>query len=292
MLNSTSAQAQTSNTIYGCYDNKKGDLRRVSSPAACDPKKETALTWNTQGPKGDKGDTGAQGVPGPQGVKGDTGAQGAQGAQGIPGPQGDKGETGAQGAQGSPGDTGEKGDTGAQGVQGVQGPPGEKGDKGDKGDQGEQGLQGLQGVQGDPGPAGQSDYTFIGSIDLTGIEQSSSPWWAAPSGVSQLKLHSEKQKVLMYMPPGNLIVKEFRVALFDSRGASPSPGPILFGLVFVSDVGLTVSNALCTISAGATECFASQVAIPPDHKVAIIAASTASGFAPRSAVFRWTAGQP
>lgn len=53
-----------------------------------------------QGPKGDKGDTGEQGIQGP---KGDTGAQGPQGEQG---PKGDTGEQGPQGIQGPKGDTG------------------------------------------------------------------------------------------------------------------------------------------------------------------------------------------
>ena len=53
--------------------------------------------------KGDKGDTGAQGIQGEKGDKGDTGAQGIQGEKG------DKGDTGAQGIQGEKGD---KGDTG------------------------------------------------------------------------------------------------------------------------------------------------------------------------------------
>lgn len=86
-----------------------------------------------QGPKGDKGDTGAQGSQGPKGDKGDTGAQGSQG---LKGDKGDKGDTGAQGLQGLKGDKGDKGDTGAQG------PQGPKGDKGDKGDVGATGPAG------------------------------------------------------------------------------------------------------------------------------------------------------
>ena len=46
---------------------------------------ENPVAVNIKGPKGDKGDTGAQG---PKGDKGDTGTQG---------PKGDKGDTGAQG---------------------------------------------------------------------------------------------------------------------------------------------------------------------------------------------------
>lgn len=68
--------------------------------------------------KGDKGDTGEQGIQGLKGEKGDTGEQGIQGLKG------DKGDTGEQGIQGEKGDKGDKGDTGEQGIQG---------DKGDKG---------------------------------------------------------------------------------------------------------------------------------------------------------------
>lgn len=50
-----------------------------------------ALTWirkgNLKGPKGDKGDRGAQGP------KGDPGQTGSQGPQGIRGPKGDPGPT-------------------------------------------------------------------------------------------------------------------------------------------------------------------------------------------------------
>lgn len=46
------------------------------------------------GPKGDKGDTGAQGIQGPKGDKGDTGPQGLRGE---PGPQGPRGAPGADG---------------------------------------------------------------------------------------------------------------------------------------------------------------------------------------------------
>jgi len=87
-----------------------------------------------------------------QGPKGETGAAGPQGLQGP------KGETGAAGPQGLQGIPGQAGVSGAQGLQGI------KGDKGDKGDQGIQGLQGLKGDVGAPGlngaqgPAG-SDAT-------------------------------------------------------------------------------------------------------------------------------------
>ena len=53
-----------------------------------------------KGVKGDKGDTGAQGIQGAKGDKGDTGAQGIQGEKG------EKGDTGAQGVQGEKGENG------------------------------------------------------------------------------------------------------------------------------------------------------------------------------------------
>ncbi|MCG4452162.1 collagen-like protein [Pseudomonas sp. MMS21-TM103] len=58
------------------------------------------------GTKGEKGDTGEQGI---QGEKGDTGEQGIQGIQGK---KGDTGEQGIQGIQGEKGDTGPEGPTG------------------------------------------------------------------------------------------------------------------------------------------------------------------------------------
>ena len=54
--------------------------------------------------KGEKGDTGEQGIQGERGLKGDTGERGPQGIQG---PRGEKGE---QGIRGPKGDKGEKGD--------------------------------------------------------------------------------------------------------------------------------------------------------------------------------------
>ena len=113
-----------------------------------------------KGPKGDKGDTGAQG---PKGDKGDTGAQGSKGDKGdtgAQGPKGDKGDTGAQGSKGDKGDTGaqgpkgDKGDTGAQGPKGDKGDTGAQGSKGDKGDTGAQGPAGKDGKDGKDGGVG------------------------------------------------------------------------------------------------------------------------------------------
>ena len=71
-----------------------------------------------------------------KGEKGDTGSQGVKGDTGDTGPQGVKGDTGATGATGSKGDKGDTGETGAQGIQGVKGDTGSQGAKGDKGDTG------------------------------------------------------------------------------------------------------------------------------------------------------------
>ncbi len=101
-----------------------GEIRHVAignTPLRDCKKNEVQITWNAQGPpgeKGDKGDTGAQGVQGEQGLQGDQGIQGIQGESGAKGDKGDRGDTGEQGPQG------EQGPPGAQGVQGEQGPPG------------------------------------------------------------------------------------------------------------------------------------------------------------------------
>jgi len=66
----------------------------------------------------------------PKGETGETGAQGPQGEQGIQGPQGPKGDTGSEGPQGPRGLQGPKGDTGPQGIQGPVGPEGPQGERG------------------------------------------------------------------------------------------------------------------------------------------------------------------
>ena len=105
-------------------------------------------------------------VKGPKGPKGDTGAQGPQGEKGDIGPQGPKGEKGDTGSQGPKGDAftfedftteqlaslkGPKGDKGDIGSQGPQGPKGDTGPAGPQGEKGDTGPQGPQGEKGDPG---------------------------------------------------------------------------------------------------------------------------------------------
>jgi Collagen triple helix repeat (20 copies) len=145
------AAQDSPNTIYGCHDTKTGVLRIVASDSLCTAK-ETRISWNEVGPKGDIGATG------PQGPKGDPGAQGPAGEKGeigATGSAGEKGETGATGPQGEPGLKGDKGDTGETGATGPKGDKGEIGPMGPQGPQGEQGLKGEDGAQGPQGPQGE-----------------------------------------------------------------------------------------------------------------------------------------
>lgn len=92
-----------------------------------------------QGAKGDKGDTGAQGEKGDKGDKGDTGAQGAKGDKGEPGEPGAKGDAGIDGGYYTPSVdsagnlswSASKSDMPAAAGTNIRGPQGEKGDKGD-----------------------------------------------------------------------------------------------------------------------------------------------------------------
>lgn len=147
-----------------------------------------------QGPKGDTGEQGIQGIPGIKGDKGD------QGIQGVQGPKGDKGETGAKGDTGLKGDKGEQGPKGEPGEDGTSvkilgkvnneselpqegnnigdayiiglniwvfsknnswinvgefvGPKGDTGEQGLKGDKGDKGEKGDTGLKGDKGDTG------------------------------------------------------------------------------------------------------------------------------------------
>ena len=81
--------------IHGCYNtgsNPSGQLRLIdpATGAKCS-KNEYALSFNQQGPKGDRGEVG------PQGPKGDTGATGPQGPTGATGPIGPSGPQGPAG---------------------------------------------------------------------------------------------------------------------------------------------------------------------------------------------------
>lgn len=152
-----------------------------------------------QGPKGDKGEQGPQGIPG---AKGDTGTQGPRGIQGEQGPiglMGPQGVIGPNGATFTPTVSNEgviswnndkglanpvsiniKGPKGDQGIQGPQGPKGEQGLigpqgihgiqglKGEKGDTGLMGPQGAKGDKGDTGTQGTNGFTWRPTVDVNG----------------------------------------------------------------------------------------------------------------------------
>jgi len=150
-------------TIHACVKKNDGRLRIVGPASAC-RKKERALDWNTQGPKGDAGAPGPAGPAGPAGAKGDTGAQGPAGA---------KGETGAQGSAGPKGEVGAQGPTGPAGATGPAGPAGPAGPKGDTGPQGPKGAAGagvtsLESLDGIPCHAGGQAGTVSLSYDTSG----------------------------------------------------------------------------------------------------------------------------
>lgn len=79
---------------------------------------ETYVKGHKEELKGEKGDTGPQGIQGP---KGDVGPQGKQGIQGPIGPQGEQGIQGIQGEKGVDGKNGKDGTNGKDGINGTNG---------------------------------------------------------------------------------------------------------------------------------------------------------------------------
>ena len=72
--------------IHGCYANLTGQLRVIDAEAGAKcARRETALAFNQQGPKGDTGLRGLQGELGPRGLQGETGPRGLQGEPGKDG---------------------------------------------------------------------------------------------------------------------------------------------------------------------------------------------------------------
>lgn len=137
----TMASSAFAQTIHGCYNNRTGALRRISSGHCRHD--ETALNWNEQGAEG------ATGAAGMQGVRGATGEAGINGATGL------NGVTGAAGQKGATGATGSAGPAGLQGVTGAAGPTGAKGATGPSGTAGTNGATGPTGpAAGNTGPAG------------------------------------------------------------------------------------------------------------------------------------------
>jgi hypothetical protein len=88
--------------INACVKKGSGQVRVVRPGAAC-RRSESPLSWNAQGPAGQRG------------AAGPTGATGATGPSGPAGPAGPKGDPGARGATGA---AGPKGDTGPPGPPG------------------------------------------------------------------------------------------------------------------------------------------------------------------------------
>ncbi len=98
-----SSASTSPSTIFACVAQGSGAVRIVPAGTVCkaggdngdeqksneqkgngdDGKKETLISWNTQGPQGPAGPAGPVGPAGPQGPKGDTGATGPKGP-GLP----------------------------------------------------------------------------------------------------------------------------------------------------------------------------------------------------------------
>lgn len=71
----SAAGEATPTIIYACKHPSGGWLRQVAGPAQC-RRRETPVSWNIEGQKGDPGDPGAPGAPGPKGDQGDKGDPG------------------------------------------------------------------------------------------------------------------------------------------------------------------------------------------------------------------------
>jgi hypothetical protein len=102
--------------IYACVK-KGGALRVVAATMKC-KSKETALSWNKEGPPGERGSAGEKGAAG------ERGSAGAKGDAGERGSAGEKGGTGERGPAGEKGATGERGPAGEKGATGERGPSG------------------------------------------------------------------------------------------------------------------------------------------------------------------------
>ena len=122
-----------------------------------------------QGPGGESGAEGKQGIQGEDGSpgkQGEKGGKGETGAQGQPGPKGDPAETGYQGPKGEKGDIGHLGPRGLKGDDGPQGAQGPQGEKGETGRTGRQGEDGEDGRSGRPGADGQTEVTIFSATLL------------------------------------------------------------------------------------------------------------------------------
>jgi hypothetical protein len=149
-----------SNVYQGCLRAGNGDLYHVmlnpSSPPSCNPR-DTLVSWNQTGPKGDTG---------PQGPKGDTGAIGPPGVNGDAGATGQPGADGKTVLNGTGAPTADQGsvgdfyiDTSASAIYGPKtdggwgNPTSLVGPKGDKGDPGQPGADGKTVLNGAGAPS-------------------------------------------------------------------------------------------------------------------------------------------
>lgn len=91
------------NTVHACRANLGGATRIITSGdcLVVGGLLETPLHWNTTGPAGPQGPTGATGPIGPNGNTGANGPAGPTGASGPAGPMGPVGATGPAGPAGS-----------------------------------------------------------------------------------------------------------------------------------------------------------------------------------------------
>jgi hypothetical protein len=124
-LNTPSVAEETSQgEVLSVCINKKTGVIRAANKCSRDERKTVLGGVGPQGPKGDVGPQGIQGIAGPQGPKGDVGPQGIQGVQGSVGPTGPQGPKGDAGPQGVQGATGPQGPQGERGFTGATGPMG------------------------------------------------------------------------------------------------------------------------------------------------------------------------
>jgi Collagen triple helix repeat (20 copies) len=99
------ASATTSESpIYACVK-KNGTLRVTAAATKCKAH-ETALSWNKEGPAGERGPAGEKGNAGERGITGERGPTGEQGKEGQAGPRGPEGPLGPKGEKGDKGEPG------------------------------------------------------------------------------------------------------------------------------------------------------------------------------------------
>ncbi len=90
------AYSEAAGTTISVCVQKDGDMRMIGigfSNSAC-KNRETLVSWNIQGPKGDLGAKGDAGLIGATGTPGIAGINGKDGVDGLIGTKGDKGEAG------------------------------------------------------------------------------------------------------------------------------------------------------------------------------------------------------